>query len=126
MNDNETVERDEREIFREARQMGFDQYEGSEIARQTDNLDELDPMLEIPPTDSARWANRTAPKLRSIAGYGDRGCGTVQVDREVDLERDGETITVMSSHIYDKLVDTYREGCLDSICGNNRTGGRLG
>ncbi|WP_226041190.1 hypothetical protein [Natrinema sp. DC36] len=62
------------------------------------------------PTDSARWANILAPKLRSIAGYEDSGYGTYQ-ELPIDVVHD----------IYNEDVSTaFREGYYDCAEGKEQ------
>lgn len=65
-------------------------------------------------TDSARWANVIAPKIRSIAGYRDAGHGTYQIDGPIALipERNcadtpAEAVSMQASQYVKKLHDLY-------------------
>jgi len=54
--------------------------------------------------ETATWANKTAPYLRQLAGYGDRGYGTYQEcpDRE-------------TRELFARLVDRYAAGYVDGM-----------
>lgn len=74
-------------------------------------------------TSTARWANVIAPKLRAMAGAADRGGkGTYTDHRQVaailpgcEEDEPPEADLVKSYHLYDALVDAYRNGALDSV-----------
>jgi hypothetical protein len=74
-------------------------------------------------TESARWANVIAPRLRSMAGAADpTGKGTHTGHREVaaihagcEEDEPAEADLVSSSDLYEALVDAYRTGALDAV-----------
>lgn len=68
-------------------------------------------------TQTDIYASNVLPKLRCLAGYGDTGVGTWQVERDVavlpvgtedDLPAEAEV--VRSSEFVEELVDAWREG----------------
>lgn len=74
-------------------------------------------------TDTARWANILAPRLRAMAGAADpTGKGTYTQHREVaailpgnEEDTPAEADLVDSRDLYEALVDAYRTGALDSV-----------
>jgi len=74
-------------------------------------------------TESARWANVIAPKLRAMAGAADpTGKGTYTAHRDVaailpgcEEDEPPEADLVKSQRLYDALVDAYRTGALDAV-----------
>ena len=74
-------------------------------------------------TSSARWANVIAPRLRAMAGAADpTGKGTYTEHREVaailpgrEEDEPAEADLVSSSHLFEALVDAYRNGALDAV-----------
>lgn len=116
----------EEELAAKAYKRGYETYENTEIARKTDSIQELDPMIEIPVTDSAHWANTVSPWLRRLAGNLDAGHGTYQVRREITLKtRDGGCIETDSRTLYDRVFETYRRGCYHAIEGREKDSGGM-
>lgn len=76
--DNECLSIEEigKKVREEAYQMGWDKAEQIEGVFGEDGEFEGD-HPEVP-TDSANWANNTAPRLRALSGYEDGGHGTYQ------------------------------------------------
>lgn len=74
-------------------------------------------------TETARWANVLAPRLRAMAGAADpTGKGTYTQHREVaaihagcEEDEPAEADLVGSQHLFEALVDAYRTGALDSV-----------
>ena len=74
-------------------------------------------------TESARWANVIAPKLRAMAGARDpTGKGTYTQHREVaaihagcEEDEPAEADLVGSEMLYEALVDAYKTGALDAV-----------
>jgi hypothetical protein len=74
-------------------------------------------------TETARWANVIAPKLRAMAGAADpTDAGTYTAHREVAAIHPGceedtpaEADLVDSQRLYESLVDAYQTGALDAV-----------
>lgn len=74
-------------------------------------------------TETARWANVIAPRLRAMAGAEDpTGKGTYTAHREVaailpgyEEDEPAEADLVESQRLFEALVDAYRTGALDSV-----------
>ena len=74
-------------------------------------------------TDSARWINVIAPKLRAMAGYGHSGRGSSHTEeRQVaailpgcEEDTPAEADLLEARYIYDELFDAYRMGALDAV-----------
>jgi len=71
-------------------------------------------------TDSARYANIIAPKLRAIAGYADSGHGCYQTNRDIVLvdereldDRPIEGNSWNAGSFFSEVHDAWRHGCHD-------------
>jgi hypothetical protein len=95
----------------EARELGYAEFES--VPTDT-SADDVDPTII---TDSARWANILAPKMRCMAGYGDTGRGTYTVDRKVaavlygsEEDEPAAADLIDASAIYEVLVEKFYHG----------------
>lgn len=103
-------------VTEEAYEMGHDEFSDFE----SDSADDVE-FHHF--TESARWANVIAPKLRAMAGAADpTGKGTYTEHRDVAAIRPGceedepaEADLVTSRRLYEALVDAYQTGALDSV-----------
>lgn len=103
------------EVENEAYRMGYERF-------SHEPSEPLDDMWFSHYQESAEWANRKAPRLRTMAGAGDRGHGThtehrpvITVDFPEDRPADG---TVRRSFdIYDRLTTVFRRGAEDKVRG---------
>jgi hypothetical protein len=102
-------------LTEEAYQMGHDEFKGIDADSAED--------VEFHHfTETARWANTIAPRLRAMAGARDpTGKGTYTDHREVaailagcEEDKPREADLVQSNRLYDALVDAYRTGALDA------------
>ena len=97
------------EVLAQAKRLGW-----SEFPETFEPSDEF-PMSNF--RETSRWSNSIAPRLRSLAGYGDAGHGTFQLHRDVAVIMEGDEddvpaeATVMStSMLYEDIVDAFDEG----------------
>lgn len=105
----------ETEAKDEARAMGRDRFEGVEV-ENFENFD-LGPFQS-----SAEYANSVLPRLRAMAGYGDAGRGTYQVDRPIAVIETGfeddtpalAEIDTTAAHLYDELVEEWSTGAYEA------------
>jgi hypothetical protein len=106
----------DQEAKERAYELGFNEFSGMETP-ENDRLE-----LEFF-TDSARYANIVAPKLRAIAGHADSGTGTFTTNRDIILvdERDLEDRPIEGDswnardYYSDVIHDAWRQGCHDGF-----------
>lgn len=75
-------------------------------------------------TETARYANHVAPRLRAIAGHADSGAGTYTVDRAVALvpvgnedDEPADAVLLDASQFYGEVHDEWRRGSHDALKG---------
>lgn len=100
--------------------LGFDRFAGMDPVP----IDEFDIGFF---TESAEYANNTAPTLRQLAGYADHGFGTYTDKRDVlvvyqddaeELATDAGFIDadmVWSPDLFEKLHDSWLHGVYDAV-----------
>jgi len=103
------VTTDDRNLCKTAKKAAYRLgWEDAKVIEDTVNPHSDPPECMEPPTDSARWANITAPRLRAIAGYLDEGHGTYQtVFRDVSYDCLNEDV-----------LPAYRRAYHDRATGN--------
>lgn len=111
------------EVLSQAKRLGW-----SEFPETSEPSDEY-PLSNF--RETSNWANRLAPRLRALAGYGDAGHGTFQVHRDVAVIMEGDEddvpaeATVMStSMLYEDIVDAFDEGARAAMDGEDLPGVR--
>lgn len=105
----------DRDTRREAYQHGYNdgmELTTAEIMESEDRLDDPEEVVHRDfhhVTESARWANHIAPRLRRLAGYQDpAGMGTFTDPAGTD------------SWELDEVVEAYRDGRIDRTLGYDR------
>ena len=109
-----------RYVTEEAYRMGHGEFQDAEA-------DSADDVEFHHFTETARWANTIAPKLRAMAGaYDPTGKGTYTAHRDVaailpgcEEDEPAEAEIINSRYLYQSLVDAYRGGALDAVEGRN-------
>lgn len=102
----------------EAYRMGHAEFEDADI-------DKSENLMFGHYTESARWANVIAPKLRAMAGASDHsGKGTYTRHREVaailpgcEEDTPAEADLIRSQDLFESLVDAFRGGAHDAVAG---------
>lgn len=104
----------ERKVLREAYDMGFSKFEGSEVEPEDFEIGHY--------TESARYINNVAPKLRAMSGFDDAGHGTYQEPSSVVVvppeHEDDEPMTgkVMSSgEVNNRVFEAFSNGAYDAV-----------
>lgn len=114
----------ERDALLDAYELGHNR--GSRADVTGDPRADEDPDFDLSEIkSSASWDNIVDPKLRAMAGYGDDGHGTYQVERQIALVPPGnedddpaEARLRASPKFYVRLADAYDMGARDGAEGS--------